>query len=69
MTARCVYTVQEGDIGRRTLAIEGQLIDVGDVCGPMQPIDVGKRIFESGGVLQIENESQLNRRQRRQRKD
>lgn len=62
MTApREFYTVQHADVGKRFLRLFGRLRLV-DCLGQVLPMDIGKRIYLVGDVLQVENTEQFRRR-------
>lgn len=56
------YTIQLEDVGRRFLRVFGRTWDLASVMGPIQPQDVGKRIYLNGGVLSVENQEQFEAR-------
>jgi hypothetical protein len=66
---RYVYTVQPHDVGRAILPLDGKQTVVTDFIGRVQSRDVGKRIYESSGVYQIENDEQVERRMRAKNPD
>lgn len=61
---RSYYEIQPSDVGRARIAAFGRTWPVVDFLGRVLPLDVGKRVYESGGVLQVENEEQRRFRMR-----
>lgn len=60
------YTITEDDVGKGFLRIFGQVVMAKDFIGRVLPKDVGKRVVDSGGVLQVENDEQFERRRKAQ---
>lgn len=58
-----VHTIEQSDVGCSTIRVGGRVRLVTDFMGRILPGDVGKRIFEIDGILQVENDEQLRRRQ------
>lgn len=57
------YTVRETDVGKQHIKWHGHRRSLDGCLGIVQPIDVGKRIFDLGdGVLQVENNEQRDTR-------
>ncbi len=58
-----VYTILEADVGT-ILRIEDDDLGLGRELevGRIQAQDVGKQVFDVGGILQVENAEQLKRR-------
>ena len=62
---RYMFTLRQEDVGTRGIAKvcpccqSKSWIDLGAVMGRVQPRDVGKRVYEVDGVLQVENDQQL----------
>lgn len=56
------YTVQETDVGKNYFVVNGHTHYATDFAGRFLKSDVGKRIFNDEGVLQMENDYQFNRR-------
>ena len=57
-----VLTIQTSDIGKTNLKSHGVTYRVGDVIGPVQICDIGKRVYEVDGILQVENNEQRDAR-------
>lgn len=55
------YTIQHADVGKRHLQLFGRPRQL-DCLGEVLPMDIGKRIYLSGDVLQVENTQQFRRR-------
>lgn len=60
------YIIQSGDVGKRHIKLHEcpicntvRILDLSSVLGSVQSIDIGKRIFRSGGILQVENDQQM----------
>ena len=69
MKRHYVATIEEIDIGKTSLKRNDQCQKCGHTrhsfnlsIGRVQPQDVGKRVYEVGGILQVENDEQMNRR-------
>lgn len=61
---RFVLTIKEKHVGQSFIKSPiGERVNVGDFMGLIQPRDVGKRIYETRGVYQVENDSQRNQRE------
>jgi hypothetical protein len=56
------YTIKREDIGKPSLGIFGRVWLTSGWIGVIQPRDVGKRVYLSGDVLQVENDEQMNQR-------
>jgi hypothetical protein len=54
--------IERDDIGRAYIEAFGKAWRLADVIGRVQPIDVGKRVYLRGGVLQVENNEQRDAR-------
>ena len=52
------YTITEGDIGKTYIRAFGQVWLLDGVMGHVLTLDVGKRIYEVDGILQVENDEQ-----------
>lgn len=59
------YTITSRDIGKPTIRAFGRTWSVSDFIGRILSIDVGKRVYERGGILQVENQEQLEARLRK----
>jgi hypothetical protein len=57
-----VHTITENDLGYRPIKTKHGMIWPVDLMGPIQPRDVGKRIYLNGGIYQVENDEQLEAR-------
>ena len=58
-----LHTITASDVGRVTITARGKRWNIVDVMGPIQRIDIGKRIYDMGdGVLQVENDAQRDAR-------
>ena len=69
---RYLFTISHRDIGKTTVRKMAchecdrvETIYIGSAIGRIQPIDVGKRVFDVDGVIQVENDAQRNERERR----
>ena len=60
--SRLVHTIKLHDVGQPVIIIEGRPRMVCDFIGRILRQDVGKRIYETDGILQVENNEQLARR-------
>jgi hypothetical protein len=56
------YTITPEDVNKRFLRIFNKGWLLSDLCGYIQLIDVGKRIYLINGILQMENQEQFTRR-------
>jgi hypothetical protein len=56
------YTLRDRDVGRNWLLAFGRTWLVSDFMGRILPTDVGKRAYQRGDVLQVENDDQRSRR-------
>jgi hypothetical protein len=59
---RDFYTITKADIGRFSIRFHGQSWPVVNFIGRIMPQDVGKRVYEIRGILQVESQDQLNNR-------
>lgn len=57
---RHVHTITQHDVGRTHLRVGGRLRD--NPLGVVLSHDVGKRVYDADGVLQVENDEQRDRR-------
>jgi hypothetical protein len=64
---RPFYTLQLSDVGAPTIRAFGHTWQVAGSIGNVLPGDVGKRVYESDGVLSIESVGQHMKRRARQR--
>lgn len=55
-------TIRETDVGESMLRRGGTSIYIADVIGPVQPCDVGKRVYSANGIIQVENDEQREKR-------
>lgn len=64
-------TITGDDIGKHTIAggrrcescgRASYSVHIASAIGPVQRIDVGKRVYRVDGVIQVENDDQRNRR-------
>lgn len=46
-----VYTIKDKDVGRPLIRINGRTYLVQNFIGQIFPFDVGKRVYETDGVL------------------
>ncbi len=60
---RHVHTILPRDVGRPWIRIEDRVWLVSGWIGRILPMDVGKRVYLSGGVLQVENDEQKTARE------
>lgn len=56
------YTIERDDIGRSYIEAFGKTWRLADVIGRVQPLDVGKRVYQRDGVLSVENDQQRDAR-------
>jgi hypothetical protein len=63
VTSRYLFTIQPEHVHKSYVRHHGKMVHVGGAIGPIQAIDVGKQVFDSDGVIQVENEEQRTRRQ------
>ena len=52
-------TIAESDIGTSTIEAFGRKWPVDEFIGQILPLDVGKRIYLRGDILQVENREQM----------
>ena len=63
-----LHTITEADVGRSHIPKacpccgHRQPIVISGLMGRVLPIDIGKRIYDVGGVLQVENNEQRDKR-------
>lgn len=57
-----IHTITSQDVGKSTLRVRGKKINIADAIGPVQAQDIGKRVFDVKGVIQVENNQQLQKR-------
>lgn len=55
---RPFYTLRDSDVGKALLRAFGRTIPVSHFIGQIMPIDVGKRVYDVNGIVQVENEEQ-----------
>ena len=71
---KLIYTIKKSDVGKGLLTsskkcpccgitTEAMALKVSDVMGQVLPKDIGKRIFWTGRIYQVENDDQLAKRQ------
>lgn len=48
--------------GPKSTTIQREAAEARSAIGPLQQCDIGKRVFRNGGVTQVENNEQMNRR-------
>lgn len=63
---RPYYTITPSDIGKPWIKAFGRVWSVSDWIGRILPLDVGKRVYQIDGILQVENQEQLLARQSRE---
>ena len=56
------YTIKKRDVGKRTIKAFGKVWLVSDFLGLMFDQDVGKIVYERGGILQVESSEQMAKR-------
>ena len=56
------YTIDRGDVGIRYFHVFGHLWLVEEFIGTILPQDVGKRVYQVGDILQVENDEQRDAR-------
>lgn len=61
---RPFYTLKDSDVGKSSLRIFGRYVATTNFIGRIMPMDVGKRVYDVGGILQVENEEQRGARLR-----
>jgi len=59
---RAYYTVKQADVGRWIIRAFGRVWPVSGFIGRVLEQDVGKRVYQIGGVLQVENREQFEAR-------
>lgn len=63
-----IHTITAEDVGKTLVPQscptcgKGNPICIGIVTGPVQRIDIGKRVFYNDGVIQVENDLQRDKR-------
>lgn len=63
---RKYYTILESDIGRPQIRAFNKLWPVSDFIGHIAPYDIGKRVYNFGHFIQVENDDQRKQRWGRQ---
>lgn len=58
MTTRYLLTLEEKHVGRAFIQLDGRPRAVTDWIGRILPNDVGKRVYDVDGVIQVENDEQ-----------
>lgn len=61
-TSENYYEIKESDVGKATIKAFGKSWSVSDFMGRILPKDVGKRVYQRGDILQVENDEQRGRR-------
>lgn len=56
------YTLTVADIGKPYIRAFGKSWPVENFIGRILPGDVGKRVYQSDGILQVENDEQMAKR-------
>ena len=64
---RFLYQIKTADIGQAFYRLPGCKNLLGQGFGVVAPCDVDKRLFDSDGVIQVENNEQRDRRQEKER--
>jgi hypothetical protein len=59
---RQFYELTAADVGKATIRAFGRIWWVTDFIGRVLPQDVGKRVVQVSGILQVENDEQRDRR-------
>lgn len=59
------YELTEGDVGKPWVKAFGRIWWCPAFIGKVLPLDVGKRVYEVDGVLQVENDEQRAKREAR----
>lgn len=60
---RYIHTILPRDVGKSRIKTGiGGTINIGDAFGPVQELDVGKRVYNVDGVIQVENNEQRDAR-------
>lgn len=59
---RPFYTLTKADVGQPILKAFGRTWLVSDFIGRIFTIDIGKRVYNVGGILQVENNEQRDKR-------
>ncbi len=64
-----LLAITKQDIGKTHIkvALYKQAVDVGSAIGPVQKIDVGKYVYASEGIIQVESSEQRDERQLREK--
>lgn len=60
------YTITEADVGQPIIHAFGRVHLVSGFLGRVLAGDVGKRVYQRGGILQIENNEQRDARVRKE---
>ena len=63
------YTITENDVAKFAIYCFGHSWPVGGFIGQILARDVGKRVYLRGGVLQVENDDQRHKRERKEAKE
>ena len=69
-----IYTFVDNDVGKITIRLpkctkcgQSRRINLSGIIGRVQRQDVGKRVYDSDGIIQVENLTQLIERQARKK--
>lgn len=62
MSNRFLFTIGEEHIGRAFIKIGDRTYSTSSWIGRILPGDVGKKVYESDGILQVENDQQRDER-------
>lgn len=65
--ARDFFTLTHDHVGKPAISAWGRSWLVTDFMGRVLPLDVGKRVYNVGGVLQVENDEQFDKRRHAER--
>ena len=63
MATRPHYTITEADVERWRIRAFGKVWYVVYFMGRILPSDVGKRVYQRGDILQVENDAQRDARE------
>lgn len=58
MSAELLFTIAPEHVGKSHVKIDGRVVSLADVIGRPLPGDVGKRVYDVNGVVQVENNEQ-----------
>lgn len=62
MSRTYLFTIQPDHVGKCSVLARGKMYSMSSVMGRIIERDVGKQVFETNGVIQVENDEQRDRR-------